>query len=243
MINNEFYKHLDEKWYTAKGEAVALLRLENLTKVPWVIAKVHQFHSPGARVLDVGCGSGALVLQLAEQGFACTGIDVSEGVLAAGRRRDEAGRVQWATGQAERLPFADTSFDVVCLLDVLEHIFEPRLAVQEAVRVLRPGGTLLLHTFNRTWRSWLLAAKGLDWFIKDSQSHIHDWRLFIPPGELQAWLRELGWDVIEFQGLGPRILSRGFLKLVLTRRVPEDFSFQLTRNLKIGYLGCARLLD
>ena len=64
MIDNEFYKHLGEAWYTAQGDAVALLRLENETKAPWVAERLAEVIAPGARVLDVGCGGGFLTLNL-----------------------------------------------------------------------------------------------------------------------------------------------------------------------------------
>lgn len=241
MINNDFYRDLGQRWHTSEGDAVALLRAENLAKTPWVLGQIRRYHVQ-PRILDVGCGGGFLTLALAAKGYDCTALDVADEVLSGGRGRERGlkGKVNWIVGQAERLPFADQSYDVVCMMDVLEHLPEPRRAVREAVRVLKPTGTLLFHTFNRTWLAWLFAAKGLDWFVPDSPpGSIHDWRMFIQPSEIAEWLEELGWDVVEFRGLHPKPAS--VMKLLVTRRVPKNFRFKVGRGLGVGYLGCARI--
>jgi 2-polyprenyl-6-hydroxyphenyl methylase/3-demethylubiquinone-9 3-methyltransferase len=240
VINNEFYKNLGEKWYTAEGDAVALLRLENKTKLPWVLKKIRAHHGAGTRkVLDVGCGGGFLTLELARAGHECTGVDVSLDVLSAGQRRDVDRKITWVEGPAEALPFPDCSFDVVCIMDVLEHVTDSRAAIREATRVLNKKGLLIVHTFNRTWLSWLFAAKGLDWFIKDSPAHIHDWKMFIKPVELEGWLRERGFQVEEFAGIHPVVFSREFFRLVKTGRVPSTFRFAIGGGLDVGYLASA----
>ncbi len=242
MINNEFYKELGEKWYTSSGEAVALLRHEKKVTNPWCVDKINKFHGAqkDLQILDIGCGGGFLTLALAEKGWHCTGLDVSEDILNVGRVRDLEKKINWVNGTAENLPLPDSHFDVVCMMDVLEHIFEPELALKEAVRVLKPGGTILFHTFNRTILAWLFAAKGLDWFIRDSQTHVHDWNLFIRPRRLKGWLRAMGVEVLSLEGLHPKIWSRAFFRLLLTRRVPDDFSFRIGGGLSVGYLGVAR---
>lgn len=244
VINNEFYKDLGEAWHTSQGDAVALLRLENQTKSPWVaaqIAKFHQAKTTPVQILDIGCGGGFLTLALAGNSqYHCTGMDVDETVLSSGRARDPLNRIDWVVGQAEALPFTVGSFDVVCIMDVLEHVRDPKLAVKEALRVLKTDGTFIFHTFNRTWLSWLLAAKGLDWFIKNSQSHVHDWKMFIKPTELEHWINDGGFQVEQWSGIHPRLTS--VLKLMFTREVPKDFAFTIGGGLQVGYLGAARKL-
>lgn len=232
MIDNEFYKELGEKWFTSQGDAIALLRCENAAKLPWVVDEI----GPEPRaVLDVGCGGGFLSLELSQRGHAVTALDVAQSILDVGRAREP--RVHWVEGRAERLPFADASFDVVCVMDVLEHVDAADVALSEAKRVLRPGGKLLLHTFNRTWRSWFFASKGLDWFIKDSPKHIHEWRRFIRLDEMQAFLSEM--TEVKFTGLHPVIWSRAFWRLAWTGRVDEGFRFRRGGGLGLGYLVTA----
>lgn len=107
--------------------------------------------SPGATVLDVGCGPGTDTLPLAEivgPAGSVRGIDRDPAMLAeAGRRAEAAGvadRVEHAEGDACALAFADASFDAVRSERLLLHLAEPERAVAEMVRVTRPGGRVVL---------------------------------------------------------------------------------------------------
>jgi SAM-dependent methyltransferase len=99
---------------------------------------------PGDDVLDVACGTGNVALRAAEAGARVVGLDLTPELFATGRRlAGEAGvEVEWVEGDAEALPFADESFDVV--VSTFGCMFAPRheLAASEIGRVLRPGGRL-----------------------------------------------------------------------------------------------------
>ena len=99
------------------------------------------------RVIDIGCGSGALVRSLLRQDWDAIGIDPDAGMLQAalsGARPAPPGC--WVAGTAERLPIADGSVDVAIFLNSLHHIAIDRqvAALAEAARVLRAGGDLLV---------------------------------------------------------------------------------------------------
>lgn len=101
---------------------------------------------PGERVLDVACGTGNAAIRAAQAGGRVVGLDLTPELLEAARRRAaEAGvEVEWVQGDAEALPFANESFDVV--VSILGVMFAPRheLAARELARVLRPGGRIAL---------------------------------------------------------------------------------------------------
>jgi SAM-dependent methyltransferase len=99
---------------------------------------------PGMRVLDVAAGTGNAAIPAALKGADVTASDLTPELLDAGRARAEAAGVEldWVVGDAERLPFADGSFDVV--MSSIGVMFAPRHqdAADELVRVCRPGGTI-----------------------------------------------------------------------------------------------------
>ena len=105
--------------------------------------------SSGERVLDVGCGSGAVTRDIARRvggsGLA-VGLDPSPALLAVARElTHEAGlgdRVQFREGDALRLPFSDGAFDAAVCVTVLSHVPKAEAAIPELVRVLRAGGRL-----------------------------------------------------------------------------------------------------
>lgn len=95
-------------------------------------------------VLDVGCGVGQVVRRLKEAGFQAKGVDVSEPNI---RKAVEAGLdCQYYDGK--RIPFEDESFDAAGALNVLEHVEEPESFIAELVRVVRPGGRIVLSSPN-----------------------------------------------------------------------------------------------
>ena len=99
----------------------------------------------GARVLDVGCGDGALACAAAARGAVVTGVDPDPAMLAAAcaRAKHDGANVHFMEGRIERLPFADATFDVVATITVLCFVADAQRAVREMARVLRPGGRLV----------------------------------------------------------------------------------------------------
>jgi ubiquinone/menaquinone biosynthesis C-methylase UbiE len=94
----------------------------------------------GRRILDAGCGTGTMVIHLRRYG-AVFGVDMD---LEAAHYCLEREVRTVAQGKVGELPFADATFDLVTMLDVLEHIPDEASALTDAARVLRPGGLLLL---------------------------------------------------------------------------------------------------
>jgi ubiquinone/menaquinone biosynthesis C-methylase UbiE len=112
---------------------------------------------PAARVLDVGCGRGEMVVKCARNGVHAVGLDYSSSALELAKqaieRAEVCGMERWRSpgllqGNCMALPFADESFDRAIMSDIVEHLYPRELdaAVGEIHRVLRTGGELLVHT-------------------------------------------------------------------------------------------------
>jgi ubiquinone/menaquinone biosynthesis C-methylase UbiE len=92
----------------------------------------------GRRVLDLGCGKGRFAAHLARLGADVVGLDLSAGMLA------HASGLDRVRASAKRLPFVDGTFDAVVAIEVIEHVGAVGLVLDEARRVLKPGGRLAI---------------------------------------------------------------------------------------------------
>ncbi len=102
---------------------------------------------PGARILDVGCGSGIFTELMQERGYELIGIDLSHALLNLGKKNLKS--INFTQGDAESMPFADSSFDAVMFSCLLHHLPDPSLCIQEARRVLKPKGRFVGFDPNR----------------------------------------------------------------------------------------------
>lgn len=102
----------------------------------------------GARVLDIGCGEGYGVAELAKHASFAAGTDVAPDAVAHAAKKYATANLVFAVSDATRLPFADESFDVVCSLQVIEHFRDTDRHLREVARVLKPGGFHYVTTPN-----------------------------------------------------------------------------------------------
>jgi 2-polyprenyl-6-hydroxyphenyl methylase/3-demethylubiquinone-9 3-methyltransferase len=238
-INNAFYDELEEGWYTESNHPIALLRAENATRIPWIIGEIGRRFAGPISVLDIGCGAGLLTNALALAGHSVSGIDLSVTSLETAKRHDATGKVHYEAANAYSLPFADASFDVVCAMDVLEHVEDPRLLIAEASRVLKENGFFFFHTFNRNPISYLVIIKGVEWFVRNAPKHMHVYSLFIKPEELSFMCRDFALNVESILGFRP-VISSSFFRMLFTRKVPANFAFRFSKSLTTGYCGYAQ---
>ena len=242
-IDNAWYAPLGARWYEAEDTPIALLRAEARHRNPWIAHTIaRELGGRACAVLDLGCGGGFLSNDLAARGHAVTGLDMLDDNLRVARERDRSGRAVYARADARSLPHPDASFDVVCAMDLLEHVDEPARVIAEAARVLAPGGLFFFHTFNRTWQSQLIVIKGVEWFVKNTPRDLHVLDLFLAPEEVAAMCRSHGLAIAHLVGSRPRF-GWPLWRMLVTGRVGDDFAFTFTPSTKLGYTGFARRVN
>jgi SAM-dependent methyltransferase len=141
--------------------------------------------SPGARFLDVGCGTGRWVRRYSELGFLPVGVDATFGMLRIARSHQTS--IPLTAGLAQSLPFSDSVFDCLSDITVAQHIpYDLQsTALREMVRVLKPGGRMILFELTRGQGSHIFPRSPGDW-IRGVESHgatLIDWfgeEFFLP---------------------------------------------------------------
>lgn len=165
----------------------------------------------GLTVLEVGAGTGRDAADVAGRGASMVALDYSEESLSLISGAVE-GRVAIVCGDALRMPFADGRFDVVYHQGLLEHFREPGLLLDENVRVLKPGGLLLVDVPQRyhyyTFLKHILIAVG-KWFA--------GWETEFSVRQLRRLIEERDLQVLGIYGhnMSPSIWYRGLRKLFL----------------------------
>ena len=195
------FDRLAEHWWDPKGDMGPLHAL-NPPRTRFVDHACGGLR--GKRALDIGCGGGLLSESMARSGAQVTGIDLAGQALAVARRHAEQEGLDIeylecpAETMAEQHP---EQFDVVCCMEMLEHVPDPASIIAACLRLVRPGGDVLLSTINRNPKSFALAIVGAEYLMQLIPRGTHDYAKFIRPSELSDWCREAGLDVMALRGL------------------------------------------
>ncbi len=240
MMDRAFYGTLKDFWYTSQNHSIALLRAKNAARTRWVIRQIASHFWTQARVLDISCGAGWLANSLALQGYEVIGLDGSAANLAIARKYDATNKVKYLLADPSELPLPDASVEVVCAMDILEHVPDPVKIIEEAQRVLRPGGLFLFHTYNRNLLSYLFVIKCMEHFVRNAPCQKHSYQRFIKPKELSQMCQRHGLKLNHLVGFQPNVRGHAFWKLLRTRLIPNDLEFVFCKSLLMGYSGVAK---
>lgn len=141
----------------------------------------------GLRIADVGCGAGLMCEPLAARGGQVVGVDAAANNIAAARLHGtETGLdIDYRVGEPDDALRDGELFDVLLLLEVVEHVDDVGTFVRDAVAHLAPGGLLLASTINRTLRSYLAAIVGAEMIFRVLPRGTHQWARLVRPEELE----------------------------------------------------------
>lgn len=196
-------------WWDPKGSSAMLHRL-NPVRLAFVREAIdaHFATDPraikplaGRRALDVGCGAGLLAEPLARLGAQVTGIDAApENIAVASAHAAAMGLdIDYRAGEIGQI--APVGFDLVCAMEVIEHVSHKGAFASALATALAPGGLLVLSTPNRTSRSRLLLVEAAE-RLGQVPRGTHHWDDFVTPEELCELLTAAGLTMSRPRGIG-----------------------------------------
>lgn len=164
----------------------------------------------GLRILDVGCGGGVLCEPLARLGADVTGIDpLYENIEVAKAHAEAMGLdITYLPFAIEDSFFDGPQFDVIIASEIIEHVANPDGFLTTCLKHLSPQGGIIITTFNKTLKSYLLGIVAAEYIMKWAPRGTHTWEKFITPQNLSQKLSSHGLNNQEFQGLGFFPLAR-----------------------------------
>lgn len=213
----ERFDALAEDWWDENGPMAPLHKL-NPVRLAYIRDHICDHHGrevtgrtplKGLRVLDIGCGGGLLSEPLARMGADVTGIDLAPAPIdGAKRHAAEAGlTIDYRIAGVEDLGNGTERFDLVCAMEVVEHVPDQPAFLKNAARLVKPatasgrGGALVMATLNRTVRSFALGIVAAEYVLGWLPKGTHNWSRFVRPSEATRALRSGGLEIHDLTGV------------------------------------------
>ena len=154
----------------------------------------------GLSVLDLGCGGGIVCELLARMGANVTGIDADENAIATAKEHAQQSglSIDYIAGDAGA---HKKQYDVVLALEIVEHVTDIDAFIKICAARVKPGGTLIMSTLNRTPKSFLLGIVAAEYILRWVPQGTHKWNKFVKPSTLSRALRAAGLNVTDITGL------------------------------------------
>ena len=217
---------LAARWWDPQGPQKPLHAL-NPVRLKYVADRVPLAN---ANVLDVGCGAGLLSEAMALDGANVTAIDLAPELVKVARLHalESGAKVDYRVQPVEEIAAsAPATFDAVTCMEMIEHVPDPAAVIRACAEALKPGGRLFVSTINRTPAAFAFAIVGAEYVARLLPKGTHQYRDFVRPSELAAWLRAAGLELEDVSGLmylpmlhSARLSSRTDINYIVSARKP-----------------------
>ncbi|MCV3769411.1 MAG: bifunctional 2-polyprenyl-6-hydroxyphenol methylase/3-demethylubiquinol 3-O-methyltransferase UbiG, partial [Wolbachia pipientis] len=187
------FAEITDEWWNENGKFKPL-HMMNPVRVSYIIENIKELKKcdlSEISLLDVGCGGGILSESIARVGINVMGIDVCEKNIKAARlhAKKVGSNIEYTHTSIEELS-NNKKYDVVLLMEIVEHVDNLELFMKKAIELLKPEGLIFISTINRTIKSFCFAIIGAEYILNWLPKGTHNWNKFLKPSEIANHLRE-----------------------------------------------------
>ncbi len=220
-IEIEKFSKLAKDWWNPSGKFKPL-HLFNPTRIRFIKEKLvsHFKLDPNSekpleklKILDIGCGGGLLCEPLNRLGAKITGIDASNDNIEVAKihSREMNLNIKYIRCSPENLNFKN-EFDVILNMEVVEHVSNVSLFIQNCSKLIRKNGIMFVATINKNLKSYIFAIFGAEYILRWLPIGTHDWNKFLTPRDLEIIANKNDFRTGEMVGMKFNLFSKKWYK-------------------------------
>ena len=200
------FADLSARWWDYEGPFRQLHKI-NRVRVSYIKDILQQLELisnnslKGLHVLDIGCGGGILSTALSRLGAEVTGLEVAADTISVARHYaiENGLQINYIQSAAEDFAVKGKIYDIVCALEIVEHVADIELFLQSVVKLTKGGGLIFISTLNKTYKSYFHAIFLAECVLRMVPIGTHNWSKFVKPSTIAEDLQ--GCKLIDMKGM------------------------------------------
>ena len=216
-IEIEKFSRMARDWWNPKGKFKPL-HLFNPTRIGFIKDKLISHYVLNSdsekplrelKILDIGCGGGLLCEPLTRLGAMVTGIDASNDNIEVAKlhSKEMSLNIKYICCSPENLNF-ENEFDVILNMEVIEHVSNVNLFIQNCSKLIKKNGIMFVATINKNLKSYMFAILGAEYILRWLPIGTHDWDKFLTPQDLKIVANKNGFRTDEIVGMKFNLFSK-----------------------------------